>query len=119
MASCKNSRSQFAADSVLLSFADAVLGVAMALIAIRALIAFLPHDTAANDLHASVDMRLLLFAFLVSLVTGFLAASAGYSDAEAMQLIRRISEGLRSSGSTQASSIARVQLLLGEAWDTP
>src|SRR5437660_2678904 len=186
---------QLLTDSVLLAFAGGVLGVAMAPIAVRALIAFLPHDTAANDLHASVDIRLLLFAFFVSLVTGFLAGSVpalqagrksldcslrerggtpsgglalrraivtaqiaftlilviaaglfvrtlhrllakgpgfetsslvsfgirpalnGYSDAEATQLIRRISEGLHSSGSTQASSIALVQLLLGGAWN--
>src|SRR5262249_13913446 len=41
----------------------------------------------------------------------------GYSRAEASQLIRRIDEEIRSSPSTQASAIARVQLLLGGAWN--
>src|SRR5437870_5139535 len=186
---------QLLTDSVLLAFAGGLLGVVMAPIAVRALIAFLPHNTAANDLQANIDTRLLLFAFLVSLATGFLAGSApalqagrkslvsslreragtalgglslrraivtaqiaftlilvvaaglfirtlsgllargpgfdtsslisfgikpalnGYSPAEASQLIRRISEGIRSSRSTQASAIARVQLLLGGAWN--
>src|SRR5438067_1715873 len=186
---------QLLADSVLLAFAGGLLGVVMAPIAVRALIAFLPRNTAANNLQANIDTRLLLFAFLVSLATGFLAGSApalqagrkslesslrerggapsgglslrrgivtaqiaftlillvaaglfiqtlhgllakgpgfetsslisfgirpdlnGYSEAEATQLIRRISEGLRNSGSTQASSIASVQLLLGGAWN--
>ena len=186
---------QLLADSVLLAFAGGLLGVVMAPIAVRALIAFLPHNTAANDLQANVDTRLLLFAFLVSLATGFLAGSApalqagrksldsslrerggtpfgglslrraivtaqiaftlilviaaglfvrtlsgllakgpgfdtsslisfgikpalnGYSPAEANRLIRRISEGIRSSRSTQASAIAHVQLLLGGAWN--
>jgi predicted permease len=185
---------QLLADSVLLAFTGGLLGVVMAPIAVQTLIAFLPHDTAANGLHANVDTRLLLFAFLVSLATGFLAgcvpavqagrkslesslrerggtpssglslrraivtaqiaftlilvvaaglfirtlsgllakgpgfetsslisfgirpALNGYSDAEATQFIRRISERLRSSGSTQASATALVQLLLGGAW---
>jgi len=185
---------QLLTDSLLLAFAGGLLGVVMAPIAVRALIAFLPHDTAANDLHAHVDTRLLLFAFLVSMVTGFLAGSApalqagrksldsslrerggtpsgglalrraivtaqiaftlilviaaglfvrtlsgllvkgpgfdtsslisfgikpdlnGYSGAEESRLIRRITEGLRDSGSIQASAIAHDQLLLGGAW---
>src|SRR5882724_6026325 len=186
---------QLLGDSVLLAFAGGLLGVVMAPIAVRALIAFLPHNTAANDLHANVDTHLLVFASLVSLATGFLAGSApafqagrksldsslrerggtssgglllrrgivtaqiaftlilvvaaglfiqtlhgllakgpgfetsslisfgirpalnGYSGAEETQLIRRIGEGIRNSGSTQASSIALVQLLLGGAWN--
>jgi len=67
---------QLLADSVLLAIAGGLLGIVLAPIAIRALIAFLPHDTAANGLQANVDSRLLLFAFLVSMGTGFLAGSA-------------------------------------------
>jgi predicted permease len=185
---------QLLADSMLLALAGGLLGVVMAPVAVRALIAFLPHNTAASDLQANIDTRLLLFACLVSLGTGFLAGSApalqagrksldsslrerggtpsgglalrraivtaqiaftlilvvaaglfvrtvsgllakgpgfdtsslisfginpalnGYSGAEASQIIRRISEELRSSSSTGASAIARVQLLLGGAW---
>jgi predicted permease len=186
---------QLLADSVLLALAGGLLGIVIAPIAVRALIAFLPHNTAATNLQANLDTRLLLFAFLVSLATGFLAGSApalqagrksldsslrerggtpsggpslrrvivtaqiaftlilvvaaglfirtlsgllargpgfdtsslisfgikpalnGYSPAEASQLIRRISEGIRSSRSTQSSAIARVQLLRGGAWN--
>jgi predicted permease len=186
---------QLLADSVLLAFAGGLLGVVMAPIAVRALIAFLPHNTAATGLHANVDTRLLLFALVVSMASGFVAGSApalqagrksldsslrerggtpsggqalrkaivtaqiaftlilviaaglfvrtlsgllakgpgfdtsslisfgiqpalsGYSPADANRLIQRISEGLRSSVSTQASGIARVQLLLGGAWN--
>jgi predicted permease len=186
---------QLLADNVLLAFAGGLLGVVMAPIAVRTLIAFLPQNTAATNLQANVDTRLLFFAFLVSLATGFLAGSApalqagrksldsslrerggtlssglslrraivtaqiaftlilvvaaglfirtlsgllakgpgfetsslisfgiepalnGYSPAKTTQLIRRISEGIRSSPSTQSSAIARVQLLLGGAWN--
>ena len=44
--------------------------------ATRALIAFLPHDAAANSLHAGIDSRLLLFAFLVSVAAGVLSGVA-------------------------------------------
>ena len=68
---------QLLADSVFLAFTGGLLGVVMAPVAIRALIAFLPRNTAAaTDLQANVDMRVLLFAFLVSLATGILAGSA-------------------------------------------
>ena len=186
---------QLLADSVLLAFSGGLLGVVMAPVAVRALSAFLPRNTAATGLEANVDTRLLLFAFLVSLATGVLTgcvpalqagrkslesslrerggtssgglslrrgivtaqiaftlilvvaaglfirtlhgllakgpgfktsslisfgirpALNGYSGAEAAQLIRRISEELRNSSSTQVSAIARVQLLLGGAWN--
>jgi len=67
---------QLLADSVLLALAGGLLGVVIAPLAVRALIAFLPHDTAASGLHGNVDTRLLLFTFLVSMTTGFLAGSA-------------------------------------------
>src|SRR6266852_9663608 len=67
---------QLLADSMLLALAGGLLGIVLAPIAVRALIAFLPHDTAAYGLQANVDSRLLLFAFLVSMGTGFLGGSA-------------------------------------------
>jgi predicted permease len=93
---------QLLADSVLLAFAGGLLGVAMAPIAIRALIAFLPHNTAATDLRANIDARLLLFAFLVSLVTGFLAGSA-----PALQAGRKsLDSSLRERGGTPSGGLA-------------
>jgi predicted permease len=182
------------ADSFLLTFAGGLLGVGLTPIVVRALIAFLPLGNAANDLHASVDARLLLFATLVSLAASLLAGVApalqggrksldsslrerggtssglplrrgivtaqiaftlilviaaglfvrtlsgllvkgpgfdtsslisfgikpnlnGYSGADESRLIRRISEGLRDSSNIQASGIARVELLVGGAWN--
>lgn len=186
---------QLLADSVLLALAGGLLGVVLAPVAVRALIAFLPNNTAANNLQANVDTGLLLFSFLISLAAGLLAGSApawqagrksldsslrerggtpsggltlrraivtaqiaftlillvaaglfvrtlsgllakgpgfetsslisfgikpalnGYSGAEAARLIRLIREGLQSSRSVDASAIARVQLLVGGAWN--
>jgi putative ABC transport system permease protein len=67
---------QFLADSALLALAGGALGVALAPLAMRALIAFLPRDAAANALHADIDARLLLFAFLVSVAAGVLSGVA-------------------------------------------
>jgi putative ABC transport system permease protein len=188
---------QLLADSVLLALAGGLLGVALAPIAMQTLIAFLPRDTAANALQSSVDSRLLLFAFLVTLAAGLLsgfapalhagrrslgsslrerAASAagsvqlrkvivaaqialslvlvigavlfartltgllakgpgfdtsslvsfgidpwqnGYSPPQAGRLVRRIHDAIRASRSTQASAIARSQLLTGGSWNNP
>ena len=61
---------QLLADSILLALAGGLLGVALAPLAMRTLIAFLPRDAAANALQSTVDSRLLLFAFLVSVARG-------------------------------------------------
>jgi predicted permease len=93
---------QLLTDSLLLSFAGGLVGIMLAPIAIRALIAFLPHNTAANDLHANVDTHLLLFAFLVSLVTGFLAGCA-----PALQAGRQsLDSSLRERGGTPSGGLA-------------
>src|SRR5215469_2204209 len=93
---------QLLTDSVLLAFAGGLLGVAMAPIAVRALIAFLPHNTAANDLQATVDTRLLVFAFLVSLAAGLLAGSA-----PALQAGRKsLDSSLRERGGTPSGGLA-------------
>jgi predicted permease len=67
---------QFLADSVLLALTGGTLGVLLAPLAVRALIAFLPRDAAANALHSAVDSRLLLFAFFVSVAAGVLSGFA-------------------------------------------
>src|SRR6267378_1098349 len=58
----------------------------------RALIACLPHYTAPNGLRANVDTRLLLFAFLVSMATGFLAGSAPALQAGRESLVSSLRE---------------------------
>jgi putative ABC transport system permease protein len=67
---------QLLADSVLLALAGGVLGVAVAPLAIRALIAFLPDDLAASGLRGTLSLRLLAFAFFASLAAGLLSGLA-------------------------------------------
>ena len=47
--------------------AGGVLGAAVAPLAIRGLIAFLPHDLAANALRDTLSFRLLTFAFFATI----------------------------------------------------
>jgi predicted permease len=188
---------QALADSMLLALGGGVLGIALAPLAIRTLIAFLPRDTAANALRSSIDLRLLLFAFLVSAAAGVLSGLVpalrsghgplisslreragtglggvrlrkiivtaqiaftlilvigaalfvrtlkelmakgpgfvtsslvefgidplrnGYTQTQASQLIRRIDNEVRTSGSTEASAVARFALLTGGSWNDP
>jgi predicted permease len=188
---------QLLADGILLALGGGLLGVLLAPVAMRTLIAFLPRDAAANALESTVDSRLLFFAFLVSVAAGILSGFApalqagrgslikslrerggtafggvrlrkaivtvqiaftlilvvgaalfvrtlnglmakgpgfatsslvsfgldpvrnGYSRGEASQLIRRLDAELRISGSTQASAVARFQLLTGGSWNDP
>jgi predicted permease len=67
------------------------------------LIALLPHNnTAATDLRASIDMRMLLFALLVSLITGFLSGCA-----PALQAGRKsLDSALRERGGTASGGLA-------------
>ena len=67
---------QLIADSLLLALAGGLLGVAIAPAAMQALVAFLPQDAATTAIRSSVDGRLLLFAFLVSLGAGVLSGVA-------------------------------------------
>jgi predicted permease len=67
---------QFLADSVLLAFTGGALGVLLAPLAMRALIASQPRDAAANALHSSVDSRLLLFTLFLSVAAGILSGFA-------------------------------------------
>jgi len=67
---------QLLADSFLLAVAGGMLGIALAPPAMRALIAFLPRDLAANALRPSLSLRLLGFALLTSFAAGLLSGLA-------------------------------------------
>ncbi len=67
---------QLLADSLLLAVAGGVLGIALAPPAMRALIAFLPRDLAANALRPSLSLHLLGFALVTSFAAGLLSGLA-------------------------------------------
>jgi predicted permease len=83
---------QLLADSLLIALAGGLLGVAAAPIAVRTLIAFLPQDTAPTALHAAVDPRLLLFAFVASIAAGLLSGLAPAWQAGRRSLVSSLRE---------------------------
>ncbi|HEX4168150.1 MAG TPA: ABC transporter permease [Bryobacteraceae bacterium] len=83
---------QLLADSLLLSMAGGVLGAAVAPLAIRGLIAFLPHELAANALRDTLSFRLLTFAFIASLAAGLLSGLAPAIRAGGDRLVNSLRE---------------------------
>ncbi|MBA0087553.1 MAG: FtsX-like permease family protein, partial [Acidobacteria bacterium Pan2503] len=67
---------QLLADSLLLAVAGGVLGVVVAPLAIRGLVAFLPRDLGSNALSGALSLRLLAFAFFASVTAGLLSGLA-------------------------------------------
>jgi predicted permease len=63
---------QLLVESLLLSVAGGVLGLVLAIWTDRALLAFLPTETVALKLSTTPDLRILLFATAVSLLTGLI-----------------------------------------------
>ncbi|HTP32652.1 MAG TPA: ABC transporter permease [Candidatus Acidoferrales bacterium] len=83
---------QLLADSILLALSGGALGVALAPLAMRSLIAFLPRDTAANALNSTLDSRLLAFAFAASLAAGLFSGLAPALQAGRKSLIASLRE---------------------------
>jgi predicted permease len=63
---------QLLVESLLLSVAGGILGLMLAIWTDGALLAFLPPDAMAMKLSTSPDLRILLFAVAVSLLTGLI-----------------------------------------------
>jgi len=97
---------QLLADSVLIAILGGLLGIVLAPVAIRTLIAFLPHDVAANALRSTVDSRLLLFAFAMTIVAGLLSGLAPALQAGRRSLISALRD--RSGGAFGGVQLRKV-----------
>ncbi|HEV3057633.1 MAG TPA: ABC transporter permease [Vicinamibacterales bacterium] len=96
---------QLLADSVLLSLAGGLLGLALAPMVMRTLIAFLPHDTAANALASTIDARLLAFAFVISVAAGLISGLAPALHAGRKPLVSSLRERGGSGGGARLRKI--------------
>ncbi len=104
---------QLLTDSLLLALAGGLLGVALAPAAMETLIAFLPRDTAMNAVHSSVDARLMLFAFAVSVAAGVLSGFAPALHAGRKSLVSSLRErGSAGSGVRLRKVIVAAQIAL-------
>src|SRR5260370_8880360 len=103
---------QFLAESGLLALMGGTLGAVLAPLLMRALIAFLPRDAAANALHSTVDSRLLLFTFLVSVTAGVLSGFAPALQAGRASFISSLRErgGTAFGGVRLRKAIVTVQI---------
>jgi predicted permease len=103
---------QLLADSLLLALAGGALGVAVAPLAIRALIASLPRELAASALRATVDFRLLAFAFFASLAAGLVSGLAPALQAGGNTLVSSLREraGAGSGGVRLRKCIVTLQV---------
>jgi predicted permease len=83
---------QLLADSLLLALTGGFLGAAVAPVAIRTLIAFLPNDLAPSALRGSLSFRLLGFAFFASVAAGLLSGLAPALHATGDSLVSSLRE---------------------------
>jgi len=82
---------QLLADSLLLAFTGGALGIALAPLAMRALLTFLP-DSGDSALRSALSLRLLAFAFLASLAAGLTSGLAPALHAGRDNLINSLRE---------------------------
>ena len=103
---------QLLADSLLLSVSGGILGAAVAPLAIRGLIAFLPRELAANALRGSLNLRLLTFAFFASIAAGFLSGLAPALRAGGDSVVNSLRErgGSGSGGARLRKAIVTLQV---------
>jgi predicted permease len=104
---------QLLADSVLFALAGGALGVALAPATMDLLIAFLPIDTATTALRSSVDLRLMGFALVVSVVAGVLSGFAPAVHAGRKSLVLSLRErGSTGGGVRLRKAIVAAQIAL-------
>ena len=105
---------QLLAESLLIALLGGLLGIAVAPIAVRTLIAFLPQGTAPTALRASVDSRLLLFALVASVAAGLLSGLAPAWQAGRRSLVSSLRErgGTAFGGVRLRKVIVTVQIAL-------
>ena len=96
---------QLLADGVLLSLAGGLLGLALAPVVMRTLIAFLPHDIAANALASTINARLLAFAFTISVAAGLVSGLAPALHARRKPLVSSLRDRGGSGGSVRLRRI--------------
>lgn len=99
---------QLLADSLLIALAGGLLGIAVAPIAVRILTAFLPKGVAPTALHAGIDSRLLLFAFLASVAAGLFTGIAPAFQAGRRSLV----SSLRERGGTAFAGVRLRKIIL-------
>jgi hypothetical protein len=101
---------QLLIESMVISLAGGLLGIAMAPAVSAALLAFLPQDVARAAVSADPDPRVLLFTLLVSIATGALCGTAPALQAGRLSLVT----GLRERAAIGGGIRLRRALVVGQ-----
>ena len=89
---------QLLIESLVISLAGGLLGIAAAPAVSAALLSFLPQDVARASLTTDLDTRVLLFTFIVCIATGALCGTAPALQAARLSLITALRERAPSGG---------------------
>ena len=109
---------QLVIESLVISLAGGLLGIAAAPAVANALLSFLPQDVARASLTSDLDMRVLLFTFLLCVTTGVLCGTAPALQAGRLALAAGLRErapaggGIRLRRALVAGQIALTLVLL-------
>jgi predicted permease len=89
---------QLLIESMVISLAGGLLGVVAAPAVSAALLSFLPQDIARASLTSDLDIRVLLFALLMSIATGVLCGTAPALQAGRLSLVTALRDRAPSGG---------------------
>jgi putative ABC transport system permease protein len=98
---------QFLTESVLLSVTGGLLGIAVGYAALKGIQMLLPPFALAREVDVTMDTRVLLFAIVISVVTGVLFGSAPALQAARLDLAASMKDD--SAGSTGSASRKRLR----------
>ncbi|HWC77843.1 MAG TPA: ABC transporter permease, partial [Blastocatellia bacterium] len=104
---------QLLTESVLLSFVSGALGFALSLLGLKALIGLAPANVPRLE-EVSVDVRVLLFTLLASILTGLAFGLAPAFQASRTDLTESLKEGGRGSSKGAHSRVIRNILVVSE-----
>jgi putative ABC transport system permease protein len=104
---------QFLTESVLLASVGGVVGLLLSLWGVRVLKAFIP-DTISQAKEISIDVKVLVFTLLVSLLTGLVFGLAPALQATKFNLNETLKEGGRDSSSNNRGNRIRAALVVAE-----
>ena len=104
---------QFLAESMLLSLGGALLGLLVASVTIRVMIAFLPPQ-AAIPLSPDINPRTLFFALVIALSTGFLFGLYPALRSTRQDLVTAIKDGAGSVSAVGATARFHKALVVGQ-----
>ena len=106
--------SQLLVESTCLSIVGGALGVVLGWAATRAIVAFMPAGLVPNEARITVNPYVLLFALLVSVLTGILFGLTPALHCSRTDLVEALKEGGRGSGQNMSGRRTRSALVISE-----